>query len=87
MGCCGSQRQKQYVKQRVAQTRPVPDPPHGGYKEVFFEYVGKTGMTVIGPISGLKYRFVGHGAILPVDPRDRASLLNVPNLRQVKPEL
>jgi hypothetical protein len=50
-------------------------------KEVFFEYVGKTGMTVIGPISGVRYRFIGPGSILSVDPRDRRALVNVPNLR------
>ncbi len=39
-------------------------------------------MTVIGPISGIRYRFEGPGARLEVDPRDRRSLAAVPNLRQ-----
>lgn len=90
MGCCGNHRQKQYGKQSEAQARvqrhaPVHDIPSGDYEKVFFQYVGKTGLTAIGPISGTRYRFVAPGAILPVDARDRRSLLNVPNLIQVKP--
>ncbi len=48
-----------------------------------FQYIGKTAMTAIGLISGRQYRFGSPGAILQVDPRDRASLAAVPNLRQV----
>ncbi|KNZ32581.1 MAG: hypothetical protein AD742_10870 [Methylibium sp. NZG] len=46
-----------------------------------FEYVGATGLTVFGPSSGKRYRFSGPGALLPVDPRDRAALHAVPQLR------
>jgi len=41
-------------------------------------------MTVLGPVSGRRYRFVGHGARLAVDPRDRLSLAAVPGLREVR---
>lgn len=90
MGCCGNQRQRQYGKQSVVKDSvqmhsPIHDIPPRDHKEVFFQYVGKTGLAVIGPVSEMRYRFVGHGAILSVDPRDRGALVNVPNLRQVKP--
>lgn len=49
-----------------------------------FEYLGGTTMTVLGPLSGRHYRFVGHGARLAVDPRDRLSLAAVPGLREVR---
>ncbi len=49
---------------------------------ICFEYVGKTGLTVWGPVSGRRYRFDRQGARIVVDPRDRPSLLLVPNLRQ-----
>lgn len=48
-----------------------------------FQYIGKTAMTAIGLMSGRQYRFGSPGAILQVDPRDRASLAAVPNLREV----
>ena len=46
-----------------------------------FEYIGRTALTVFGPISGAPYRFRGPGSRLPVDPRDRAALAAVPVLR------
>ena len=46
-----------------------------------FEYVGATALTVIGPASGLRYRFGRPGATLAVDPRDRAALAAIPLLR------
>jgi hypothetical protein len=49
----------------------------------YFEYVGATGMTVQGPVSGRRYRFEGPGSRLAVDPRDRPSMAAIPNLRQV----
>jgi hypothetical protein len=50
---------------------------------VCFEYVGGTGMTVIGGVSGQRYRFDAPGARVVVDPRDRPSMALVPVLRQV----
>jgi len=52
---------------------------------VFFEYMGKTGMTVTGPVTGRRYRFEGSGARVEVDLRDRRSLAAVPQLRQWLP--
>lgn len=90
MGCCGSLRQRLYKKKDKAkdgvQTQSqVHDTSAKDRKEVFFQYVGKTGITVIAPISGMKYRFIGHGAVMSVDPKDLKALTNVPNLRQVRP--
>jgi hypothetical protein len=48
-----------------------------------FEYLGGSVLTVIGQGTGWQYRFVGHGARLGVDSRDRASLAAVPQLRAV----
>jgi hypothetical protein len=39
---------------------------------------------VIGQGTGFQYRFVGYGARLDVDPRDRLSLAAVPSLREVR---
>ena len=48
-----------------------------------FEYTGQTGLTVLSPITGKRYRFERAGARLDADPRDRALLASVPALRQV----
>jgi hypothetical protein len=41
-------------------------------------------LTVIGQGTGLQYRFVGFGARVFVDARDRASLAAAPHLREVR---
>jgi hypothetical protein len=50
---------------------------------VFFEYVGPTALTVIGPVTGKSYRFARRGARLEVDLKDRRSIAAVPSLRQI----
>lgn len=57
----------------------------GLQSKVFFEYVGKTGMTVIGPVTGKRYRFVQPGSRVEVDLHDRRSIASVPQLRQLQP--
>lgn len=58
---------------------------NAGYNfSISFEYTGKTGLTVIGPVSGKRYRFAIPGERVIVDPRDRPSLTRVPCLRQVR---
>ena len=57
-------------------------PPHAAPRaRPVFEYVGATALTVIGPASGLRYRFERTGARLAVDPRDRGALDHVAQLR------
>lgn len=51
---------------------------------VSFAYVGNTNMTVIGPATGYQYNFDRPGARLYVDPRDRAGLASIRQLRQVR---
>lgn len=48
----------------------------------YFEYVGKTGLTVVGPVTGRRYRFASPGVLLAVDERDSPSMAGVPNLRK-----
>ena len=74
MPCCGSKRiQEQQNSQPLAENR----------EPIFFQYVGRTGMTVIGRVSRLRYRFDHTGSVVAVDARDKTALLAVPNLRQV----
>jgi hypothetical protein len=85
MSCCGKNR-----AMTPPMRNPNPIPPSsipaqqlGLRFKVVLEYTGTTGLTAIGPISGLRYRFSHPGARLEVDPRDRPSLAAVPHLRQV----
>jgi hypothetical protein len=52
------------------------------YKQVRFEYIGKTALTVTGSITGKRYRFSSPGEFLQVDLRDVSGLMSVPVLRK-----
>jgi hypothetical protein len=58
--------------------------PPGQQRGTTFQYVGKTALTAIGPVSGRRYRFSCFGQVLDVDPRDVMSFAVVPNLRQIR---
>ena len=78
MACCGQRRAMAAGSGRAIEpTRPRPVS-----RAVLYEYTGSTGMTVSGPVSGLKYRFAGPGSKLQIDSRDVASLAGLPNLRR-----
>ena len=51
---------------------------------VYFEYTGKSAMTVVGPISGMTYRFPAPGSRAAVDLRDHRHVAAVPTLVQVR---
>jgi len=51
---------------------------------VYFEYVGKTALTVTGPVTGKKYRFPRPGAKIAVDGPDALSVAAIPLLRQTR---
>lgn len=92
MPCCGKKRSQ---ASQTTQTHSVPEsarraslqnfPEHAS--QAYFQYLGKTGLTVLGPRTRTRYRFEGPGAVVAVDPRDRCALTAVSILRQVeKPE-
>jgi len=80
MSCCGKARAAAGGTPNVS--RPAI-PTGSGNRHVQFEYTGETSMTVIGPVTGLRYHFTGRGAQTRVDSRDRSHLLGIPKLRQV----
>lgn len=81
MSCCGGRRAK--FRQTIP---PIAQSVHtgGGGAVSTFEYVGRTALTVSGPVSRRMYRFDRPGARAEVDLRDVASLSKVPLLRRVK---
>ena len=85
MPCCGKARQALgwaiNYGLRSAAAASVSAPLHR--YAVIFEYLGSTGLTTTGPVSGIRYRFDAPGARVRVDPRDRKGLSQIPRLRQV----
>jgi hypothetical protein len=83
--CCGQNRtQLRTAESTPQQTSGQPtSPSQKRTVPVRFTYVGTTGITVSGPVSGLRYRFDRPAAIVEVDPRDRKMLASLPQLRQV----
>lgn len=77
MSCCGQARAKAMMeaKQRLAQ----PVQPHS----VFFEYIGQTSLSVIGPATRTTYRFAAPGVRVPVDFRDATAFGAIRVLRRV----
>lgn len=88
MACCG-QRRRQTSRVTPFQRANSPalpnnlNRPPAQAQTTAFQYVGKTALTAVGPVSGRHYRFSHPGATVQVDLRDRASLAMVPNLRLV----
>ena len=91
MACCGQKRiqialRNIPVRQEISRAAPAyfeRSQPQAQAPIVAFQYTGRSALTAIGLISGRQYRFAHPGAVLQVDPRDRASLGTVPHLRQV----
>ena len=77
MSCCGKTRMQAGRNDSSAEGAPPPA------KTVLFEYVGRTALTIIGPVTRTSYRFDSPGARATVDSRDRNSLNLVPVLKQV----
>jgi hypothetical protein len=87
--CCGKKRAKAgqplpanptaNVEQKITQP-PQPE----GDPLVYFQYLGASQLTVIGPTSHKRYRFNNPGAIVAVDPLDKRALAGVSILKQVR---
>ena len=82
MACCGTSRAPLFGT-GMAPSQKAPASSGARRYRVQFEYVGRTALTVIGPVSGTRYRFVQPGAVVTVDARDRPGLAAVPNLRSI----
>ncbi len=79
MACCGRNRPVQQAE-NSSTTHVMPAPRWSSTQ--YFEYHGKTGLTVLGPITGRRYRFERPGMLLAIDGRDCPSMAGVPNLRR-----
>ena len=84
--CCGrNQNRPRFIVPSHGLTQaPVAPVSHAGFSSgPVFQYLGRTALTIVGPISGAHYRFEQPGSKLHIDPRDRIGLLRVPVLRLI----
>ncbi|WP_221394475.1 hypothetical protein [Dyadobacter sp. NIV53] len=51
--------------------------------DTFFEYTGKTGLTVTGSVTGRKYRFNNPGDKVIIHYKDMPGMLTIPVLKEV----
>ncbi len=80
--CCGGQRKKhQTVAHRIPPLANADEPVPAS--NVRFEYFGRTGLTVQGPVSRRTYRFERPGFQIEVDGRDANFLRNIANMKQI----
>lgn len=87
MSCCGKKRNNQAVSLtyglRKTERRIAAGGFTAGENRIQFEYRGGSVLTVTGQGTGQQYRFVGHGARMFVDLRDRDSMIRIPQLSEI----
>lgn len=83
MSCCGrgATTPGGIISDSASRRRSRTGNQHRG---IYIQYVGVSVLTAYGPVSGRSYRFNTPGAVLAVDPRDRASLEAIAKLRRVE---
>lgn len=81
--CCGRE-QMRFTAERQSRHKANLPPAVIFADRVSFEYAGQTGLTVTGPISGIRYCFDHPGSVVEVDARDRILLASLRQLRQVR---
>jgi hypothetical protein len=77
MSCCGGARAQVGITVDGAESLVPPG-------TVTFEYIGRTALSVVGGVTGTRYRFEQPGIRLAVDRRDRDSLDMLPMLKQLE---
>jgi hypothetical protein len=66
-------------------TRPAAPPiARSSTAMLHYQYVGRTGMTVVSPATGRQYRFERPGSVLQIDARDRQWIERVPNVKAAR---
>jgi hypothetical protein len=84
MSCCGSQRTALRQEWSASGRSESPsESQHWTSGPIDFEYSGHGELTVIGPLSGVVYRFTANDRRVRVHGSDAPSLISVPGLKPV----
>lgn len=81
MPCCGNAHRATIEAAGLAAGTKALNPAHAG--AAYFQYSGKTRLSVIGGVTRRLYQFDGPAACAIIDGRDVPSLLAIPNLRRI----
>lgn len=84
MSCCGKKRE-QYVESFSHAHTSLPENgriPAG--EDLYFEYTGRTALTIRGSVTGGTYRFHSNGDRQVVDRRDAGGMMGLDILRKVR---
>lgn len=81
MSCCGNRRQAGHTRPRGHSISSIP--AQASPIAIEFEYIGRTALTVMGPLTWRRYRFEQPGAILAIDAQDAGAMIAVPYLRRL----
>ena len=81
--CCGNKRTQMRIDAQQAVAAKNAQMRNAATSKTGVPCVNSmsTGMTVIGPVSGKQYHFAHGGAQVQIDPRDRALLAKMRQLR------
>ena len=82
MSCCGGGRSRNPIT--LPRTGAVAPASNVRPTLAVFRYEGDQTLTVVGRVTGTKYRFAGPGSEVAVDIRDRTSVRQVPRLREMR---
>ncbi len=80
---CGNKRITYQQEQNDQETLTISEGSKPAINDPYFEYIGKTALSVKGNITGKNYRFAFTGDKQIIDNRDAVSMLAVPVLRKV----
>jgi hypothetical protein len=84
MGCCNGKRTHWTTTAPTLPAQRHQSIERTQLRTVSFEYTGETGISVLGPITRMRYNFPAPGAQVEVDQRDAAYVAGVPKLRRTK---
>ena len=79
---CGNKRNDPVRMQSFNQPKKIIPPKPAMWPDTYFEYTGKTGLTVTGNVTGKPYRFGQPGDKQLIDYRDAAAMMRVQVLKK-----
>jgi hypothetical protein len=84
MSCCGNKRSV-FVQSTLNSPgqQIMNNVPKKMWPDLRFQYIGETGLTIIGNVTGKQYRFNNKGEVQQVDYRDGTAMIHVPVLKKV----
>ena len=84
MSCCGKKREDWLQQANDANKVANENELSIVHPDVYFEYIGETGLTVIGSVTRTRYRFNGKGDRQLIDYRDAGGMMAVPMVKKVR---